>query len=216
MPPARPVGYGSAVNRLDGDNAFAGEGEALGRSIRVRRTELGLTTAKLAAAAGVSRSLISQVERGLTSPSITTLRRIAAALGVPVVALFAGEAAGSGSFDRHGVRLITRSYERRGLYRSGSASGDVIYELLTPDLDRQIEFMRVEVAPRASTHGMSVHVGEENQFCLEGSYVFIIDGEEFAVNEGDSISFDASKPHRVENRTDARAVLISAITPPNF
>jgi quercetin dioxygenase-like cupin family protein len=43
-----------------------------------------------------------------------------------------------------------------------------------------------------------------------------IDGHDFVLNEGDSISFDSGRPHQVENRTDKRAVLISAITPPSF
>jgi transcriptional regulator with XRE-family HTH domain len=194
---------------------FGEESRQLGAAIRARRQEAGMSTARLASAIGVSRSLISQVERGLTSPSITTLRKIAAALGVPVVALFAGEAAGSSSLDREGRRLIVRSYERKGLFRPGSAN--VVYELLTPDLNRQVEFMRIEIGPNTVTPlESSEHSGEENQFCLEGRYVLVLDGEEFVVNEGDSISFDSGKPHRVENRSDQRVVVVTAITPPNF
>ncbi|MEZ5101735.1 MAG: helix-turn-helix domain-containing protein [Thermoleophilia bacterium] len=195
---------------------FDQEARELGGAIRARRTELGMTVGRLADAAGVSRSLISQVERGLASPSITTLRRIAAALGVPVVALFAGAAnASSSCFDREGKRVIVRSYERKSLYRPGSVN--VVYELLTPDFDRQVEFMRIEIGPHTSTPAeVSQHAGEENQLCLEGTYVLVIEGEEFIVNEGDSISFDAGRPHRAENRTDQRVVLVTAISPPNF
>jgi quercetin dioxygenase-like cupin family protein len=60
------------------------------------------------------------------------------------------------------------------------------------------------------------HPGEENAVCLEGSVVVTIDGQDFVLNEGDSISFDSGRPHQVENRTDERAVLVSAITPPSF
>lgn len=195
---------------------FSSESRQLGATIRARRTELGLTTAQLGQSVGVSRSLISQVERGHASPSITTLRGIAAALGVPVVALFAGEAAGLSSFDRHGQRLVVRSFERKALYRPGTTN--VVYELLTPDFNRQVEFMRIEIGPETTTPeaGFSQHVGEESHFCLEGSYVILVDGEEFVINEGDSISFDAGQPHRVENRSERRVVILSAITPPNF
>lgn len=195
---------------------FTSESRQLGAAIRARRTDLGLTTTQLGAAVGVSRSLISQVERGHASPSITTLRGIAAALGVPVVALFAGEAAGLSSFDRHGQRVVVRSFERKALYRPGTTN--VVYELLTPDFNRETEFMRIEVGPETTTPetGWSQHVGEESHFCLEGSYVFVLDGEEFVINDGDSISFDAGKPHRVENRSDRRAVILCSITPPNF
>lgn len=195
---------------------FSSESKQLGAAIRARRTELSLTTTQLGAAVGVSRSLISQVERGHASPSITTLRGIAAALGVPVVALFAGEAAGLSSFDRHGERLVVRSFERKALYRPGSSN--VVYELLTPDVNRQTEFMRIEVGPQTATPetGFSQHVGEESHFCLEGTYSIEVDGEEFVLSEGDSISFDAGKPHRVENRSARRVVILSSITPPNF
>lgn len=195
---------------------FTSESKQLGATIRARRTELGLTTTQLGVAVGVSRSLISQVELGHASPSITTLRGIAAALGVPVVALFAGEAASLSSFDRHGRRVVVRSFERKALYRPGTTN--VVYELLTPDFNRQTEFLRIEIGPETITPetGWSQHVGEESHFCLEGAYVIVLDGEEFVLNEGDSISFDSGLPHRVENRSDRRVVILSSITPPNF
>jgi quercetin dioxygenase-like cupin family protein len=60
------------------------------------------------------------------------------------------------------------------------------------------------------------HPGEENAVCLDGSVVVTIDRQEFVLTEGDSISFDSGRPHQVENRTEKRAVLVSAITPPSF
>jgi DNA-binding XRE family transcriptional regulator len=66
---------------------------ALGEKLRTLRQDAALTLQSVAIAAGVSPSLLSQVERGLTSPSITTLRRVAAALNVPVAAFFVGDGA---------------------------------------------------------------------------------------------------------------------------
>jgi transcriptional regulator with XRE-family HTH domain len=187
----------------------------VGRKIRVRRLEAGLTLQRLAGAVGVSQSLISQVERGLASPSITTLRRIAAALDVPIAALFLGdEVASRGETDRMGRRLVVRRRERKRLHVPRSKIG---YELLTPDLNRKVEFLWIEYEPGSVTHPASMsHSGEENAVCLEGSVVVTIDGQPFVLNEGDSISFDSGRPHQVENRTDKRAVLVSAITPPAF
>lgn len=187
----------------------------LGRKIRALRLERRLTLRALAEAVGVSQSLISQVERGLASPSITTLRRIAAVLGVPIAVLFLGSGeASDGETDRLGNRLVVRREERKSLRVPRS---NVLYELLTPDLNRRIEFLWIEYGPGdASRPDPMSHPGEENAICLEGSVVVTIEGEEFVLNEGDSISFDSSRPHRVENRTDRRAVLVSAITPPAF
>lgn len=187
----------------------------LGRQIRSLRQEGGLTVHELAAAAGVSKSLVSQIERGLASPSINTLRRLAGALDVPIAALFlGGQEASNGENDRWGRRLVVRASERKSLHVPRSKVG---YELLTPDLNRKIEFIRIEYEPGSITHPEPMsHPGEENAFCLEGSVVVIIDGEEFTLNAGDSISFDSGRLHQVENRFGERAVLVSAITPPAF
>jgi transcriptional regulator with XRE-family HTH domain len=192
------------------------EAVELGQKIRALRKERKQTLTTVADGAGVSRSLISQVERGLASPSITTLRRIAAVLEVPVAALFLNDAAeqSNGDIDRFGRPLVVRHDERKGLHlpRSG-----VVYELLTPDLNRKVEFIWIEYGPGdVSPSEMMSHPGEENAVCIQGSVVVIIEGDEFVLGEGDSISFDANRPHRVENRSDRRAVLISAISPPAF
>lgn len=188
----------------------------LGSTIRTLRRRSGLTLEVLARAAGVSPSLVSQVERGVASPSITTLRRIAGVLDVPIAELFVGGSAESanGEVDRAGRRLIVRRHERKHLHvpRSG-----VVYELLTPDLKRETEFLWIVYEPGSVTHPAPMsHPGEENSVCLEGSVVVTIDGEEFVMNEGDSISFDSGRPHQAENRTDKRAILVAAITPPAF
>ena len=187
----------------------------LGRRIRTLRLERGLTLQAVAGSAGVSQSLISQVERGLASPSISTLRRIAGALDVPIAALFfLGGDMSDDESDRAGRRLVVRQHERKGLHVPRSK---VVYELLTPDLNRKIEFIWIEYEPGAITHPEPMsHPGEENAVCLEGSVVVTIDREEFVLTEGDSISFDSGRPHQVENRSGRRAVLVSAITPPAF
>jgi transcriptional regulator with XRE-family HTH domain len=186
----------------------------LGRRIRKLRLERNLTLQAVAATARVSQSLISQVERGLASPSISTLRRIAGALDVPIAALFLGGDMSEDESDRAGRRLVVRQHERKGLHVPRSK---VVYELLTPDLNRKIEFIWIEYEPGAITHPEPMsHPGEENAVCLEGSVVVTIDRQEFVLTEGDSISFDSGRLHQVENRSSRRAVLVSAITPPAF
>jgi transcriptional regulator with XRE-family HTH domain len=191
-----------------------GDALELGRRIRRIRLERRLTLQAVARLAHVSQSLISQVERGLASPSISTLRRIAGALDVPIAELFVG---GDGSEDENdptGRRLVVRRHERKGLRVPQSR---VEYELLTPDLNRRVEFLWIEYEPGSITHPEPMsHPGEENAVCLEGSVVVTIDRQEFLLTPGDSISFDSGRPHQVENRTDKRAVLVSAITPPSF
>lgn len=200
---------------IEATDRDAGEARALGHKLRAARQTEGMTLRELAVATGVSQSLISQVERGVASPSITTLRRFAASLGIPIASLFVEHGEPSNDETKFDDRqIIVRQGDRKGLRVPRSK---VNYELLTPDLSRAIEFLRIEYSPHSRTHPTQMsHPGEENALCLEGTVVVTIEGQEFVLNEGDSISFDSGHSHLVENRTDRRAVLVSAITPPVF
>lgn len=174
-----------------------------------------MTLKELAAAAKVSQSLVSQVERGVASPSITTVRRLTGALDVSVATLFL-EKNGHSSPDVEfeGERIVVRKDERKGLHVPKSR---VRYELLTPDLSRKVEFLWIEYAPGSSSHpALMSHPGEENALCLRGSVVVTVEDHEFVLEAGDSISFDSSRAHNVENRAPEPATMISAITPPAF
>lgn len=187
----------------------------LGMKIRALRSGLGMTLKDLAEAAGVSQSLVSQIERGVASPSITTVRRLTGALNVPVATLFLEkDQSSSPDVELEGERIVVRKDERKGLHVPKSR---VRYELLTPDLNRQIEFLWIEYSPGSSSHpALMSHRGEENALCLSGSIVVTVEGSEFVLNAGDSISFDSNRAHNVENRGSEPAAVISAITPPAF
>lgn len=196
----------------DPQDASDSENLALGQNIRALRKAAGMTLHDLASIVGVSQSLVSQVERGRASPSITSLRRMATALSVPVAALFVHEASENDS--SNGRKLVVRRSERKSLRVPPSR---VAYELLTPDLSGNIEFIWIEYEPQTDAHPeLMSHPGEENALCIEGIVVVMIEDEEFTLEAGDSISFDCGRPHKVENRSDATAILVSAITPPSF
>ena len=191
---------------------------ALGQKIRSTRIAAELTLQQVAEHAGVLRSLMSQVERGLANPSIATLRNIAAAMGVPVASMFYDPAPvtprAAQTADASGRSLVVRRDERKRLQLPKSR---VKYELLTPDFNRQVEFLWIEYGPGDVTpYSPLGHKGEENAICLKGSIVVTIEEQEFVLTEGDSISFDCLRPHRVENRSSATAIVVSAITPPSF
>lgn len=188
----------------------------LGKTIRRLRTDAGLTLSELSETAGVSKSLISAIELGRAAPSISTLRGVCHGLGVPLAQLFlGGDSDGGQDRDATGRRVIVRKPDRRRLRRSGS-----FYELLTPDVNRTVEFLWAEFEAGAGappeTGEYVAHPGEENVLCLSGSVVFNIDGREFELKEGDSISFDCSVPHRLDNPSRSKVALVIAITPPTF
>jgi quercetin dioxygenase-like cupin family protein len=140
---------------------------------------------------------------------------MAMALGVAVSSLFVDSRPVMTDATYHnGRRIVVRSGERKRLRVPRSK---VDYELLTPDLSRAVEFLWIEYQPGSRSHPESLsHPGEENAVCIEGSVVVAIEGQEFVLDGGDSISFDSGLAHQVENRSKHRAIIISAITPPSF
>lgn len=188
--------------------------QELGGIIRGLRQERRSSIGTLAAACGVSTSLISQVERGLTSPSLDVLWSIAQALDVPIGTFFQEEddeteAAEHTSADAVVVRIDHR--KKLGI------NSDLVYELLSPDLRHQIELIWVEFGPGVEGPlAPFMHPGEEQMVVIRGEMHFWVGETEYVLQAGDCITLDSSKPHRAGNRSDAPAAVIAAITPPSF
>lgn len=188
----------------------------LGGNIRALRLEASLTINDLAGGAGVSPSLISQVERGVAEPSLASLRRIAKALGVPVAALFVGgEGDRSDSYNRRGERLVVRADERKLLKTKDSGMS---YELLVPDLSPgKVEIVQFELpAGSRIPDDVASHPGEESTIVVSGQIIAYHDGERFVLNGGDTITWSSEFDHWIENRTDSVATVISVISPATF
>ena len=182
----------------------------LGGIIRGLRQEQRLSTVQLAKACGVSTSLISQVERGLTSPSLDVLWAVARALDVPIGTFFQGEPVEEPSGK---APVVVRVDQRKKL----GVNSTLTYELLSPDLRHQIELIWVEFGPGVEGPlAPFTHPGEEQMVVIQGEMHFWVDGEEYVLQAGDCITIDASRPHRAGNRGDAPAIVIAAITPPSF
>jgi len=198
------------------DTELEAEAIALGEKIRTARGNSGVAMSTLAERAGVSKSLISQIEKGRVQPSITTLRRIARALDMPVANFFLGpEVHVSNDTDRFGQQLVVRKAERKHL---GIPSSDIHYGLLVPDLNRRLEVLWGEVPPGADSPAEepSTHFGEECIICIDGSFIMEIDGERFILEAGDSISFDPMRLHRIINPSTTPASIVVCITPPSY
>jgi transcriptional regulator with XRE-family HTH domain len=182
----------------------------LGGIIRARRQELRLSTVALAKACGVSTSLISQVERGLTSPSLDVLWAVARALEVPIGTFFQGDA----DEEPAGKAPVVVRFDHR---KTLGVNSTLTYQLLSPDLRHQIELIWVEFGPGVEGPlAPFTHPGEEQMVVIQGEMHFGVDGEEYVLQAGDCITIDAAHPHRAGNRSDAPAIVIAAITPPSF
>ena len=207
-----PQASGPGVaSRPDGDQPQSADDRAradarsLGQLVRSIRISRGMSIEGLAKAAGVSAGGISQIERGAGNPAITTLMKIAQGMQVPV-----------GSFlqtDREPQGLVVRKEHRKRLVPSEG----LIYELLTPDLKRRLEVLRVQIAPGFdNSERPFTHDGEECVHLLEGELLIYIGGDEYHLEEGDSITYDPAVPHWYRNPFPRPSVGFGVITPPGF
>lgn len=177
----------------------------LGEKIRIKRIEKQMTLKDLAERTGVTQGFLSQVERGLTDPSITSLRRIAHALNVPIFYFLMDEAK---------ANPVVRKNERQVLRFPDS---HLTFELLSPDLNRSLEMMMSRLEPGAVTCDEPlVHPGEENIVVLKGKMKIQVGEDFYILAEGDSIYYFSSIPHKIWSIGTEELVFVSAITPPEF
>lgn len=167
-----------------------------------------MTLAQLAEAVKRSVGFISQIERGLSEPSIDDLRAIAATFDVPISFFFQKDENPLLDEGRH----VVRAGERR---RLGNAEGALFEELLSPDLGGAFEIVRSEFAPGANLTQVQQRHTEEAGYVISGSFEIEISGVWHSLETGDSFRF-AGEPYRWRNTGEAPAVLIWIIAPPVY
>lgn len=174
--------------------------------MRSLRDGLGLSLRAVAEAAGVSESFLSQVERGVASPSVASLRRIAEALGESVGSLFEGPAGGG---------KVVRVAERRRLVHPKRHWEDV---LLTPSDSKRLQVILSTIEPGAGS-GKEPYAHDSDEECvivLKGRLEFWVEHERFDLSEGDSLVFESRRPHRNRNPGPTKAEVLWVITPPSY
>jgi len=178
----------------------------LGLQIRKKREQIGITLTKAAKEMNISPSLLSQIERGIVSPSISTLRTIADYLGTYIGALL-------------GERI---SKEDAMVIRKGNKNRSIIWgegvklHILSPG-NSNLEFMYDKYEVNSSTGDkLYQHEGEECAFVLEGKLEINLNGKKFILNEGDFIWFLSTIPHQIKNLSDKRSLAIWVDSPPRF
>ncbi len=181
--------------------------KAIGQKIRNLRKDAGMTLNSLAQEAEVSSSLISQIERGKICPTVATLWKILTPLNQSIGSFFEDK--------EINPKKVVRKHERKQLNLSDS---NAVYELLTPDLNGELEFLKITIGPGESNTDQSMikHQGEECGVVLEGNLEIILQNERYYLEEGDSIRFDSSIPHRFINNGEVKSVSYWVMTPPSF
>jgi transcriptional regulator with XRE-family HTH domain len=181
--------------------------EELGARVRALREAMDLSLRDLAERSGVSAPMLSQVERGETSPTIQVAGRIAAGLDLRLSQLLRLDEDGA-------VTVVRRSERRKG---PGRAKGHS-YEVLTPPLPGQrSELSRHVLAGGAVTGGpgdppMHEPGSRETALIERGTVVLVCDGEPHELQTGDCVTFDADLPHHFENPGPEEAVLFAVVS----
>jgi transcriptional regulator with XRE-family HTH domain len=177
---------------------------AVGIRVRALREAMGLSLRDLADRSGVSAPMLSQVERGETSPTLAIAARIAAGLELTLSQLLRLDE------DRHVIVV------RRGEGRKRRRGGHRVEEL-TPSLPGQradVSLHRLE--PGAVTGGQGdppLHEpgSRETAVVLEGAPTLVVDGERHELRAGDSVTFDADLAHHFENNASDPAELLAVV-----
>lgn len=177
-----------------------------GSVIRRMRKAQNLTLSDLGEKTGLSISFISQVERGIINPSIISLRKIALVLGTTLSSFFDESELTRGP--------VVRKEERKVLVDKDSR---LIYQLLSPDQNRRIEFLlsRLEIRSTSAESPMA-HKGDEAALVLQGECRIELGGDKYDLKEGDSIYIVEDTPHRFTNTGNVPLIIVSAISPPGF
>lgn len=178
--------------------------QEVGRRLRDLRRARELSLETVAARTGLSIGFLSQVERGLSSPSLRVLATLADVLGVGIAALFGARATDDGASGG----VVTRQAQRAELqlWRTG-----VSKQLLSPaGTDSRLNLFLVHMEPGGSTGDeLYTHDGEEAGLVLEGEMTLTVEAETWSLRTGDSFRFASRRPHRFANPADdAKAVVL--------
>ncbi|MES0064105.1 XRE family transcriptional regulator [Mesorhizobium sp. M0041] len=181
----------------------------VGIEIKDLRKARDITLDGLSEASGLSKGYLSQIERGISRPSVKALHNISRALGVTISWFFR-----PGSNDDDDLRdLVVRASARRKLTFVGGISD----ELLSPNLSRELQLLRCTFPPGSESGSAPYnHQGEEAGIVVTGEMHLWISDKHVILKEGDSFAFESVLPHRYANISDRECVVIWAITPPSY
>lgn len=194
----------SSARDMKADQAlFPLEGGAkqIGERLRSLRGERNLTILGLAAKAGVSAGIISQIERGNSNPSMKTLQRLRAALGVNLWEFLAPTASRRGE---------DPEFVRRAAHRPRIIVGEtrLVKELLSPRNDENLRFMFVTLPPGGISEDVLIGTGQKGGYVISGTVELTVGGTTSVLAEGDSFQFRSDRDHSIANRSKDEAKLL--------
>ena len=172
----------------------------VGRQLRKLRTQSGLSLRALAENSGLNVNTLSLIENGKTSPSVSTLQQLAAALNVPITTFFETDV------PKNSISYLKDGQRPRGAFAHGTLE----------DLGAGLTLhggqpLLVTLEPKANSGPTPiVHTGHEFVFCLEGHLSYTIEDRTYPLEPNDSLLFEAHLPHTWQNvgETPSRSLLV--------
>lgn len=181
----------------------------IGKKLKATRLRNDMTIQELSEDSGVSSNMISRIERGLTTPSVEILMKLANTFGMSI-SYFVEEA------EKGSTVIYTRKDQGEPIFffEDKHQILSLTQGLRDPNFT---VFHDILEAGCSSGDGGMVHTGEEFALVLEGFLEFVVDGDVFDLKSGDSIVFKASLPHRWRNLHTGRTKVLWVVSPaPNL
>lgn len=179
--------------------------DKISKKIRTLRKSKDLTLKDLSERTELSISFLSQVERGNSTLAITSLKKIATALDVPITYFF------NNPEEHH---FLVKKEDRKSFQMDGCQS--ILSRLSGTFPNRALESMIVTIQPN-SNHGHAFnHPGEEFAYILEGELTITLDDEIYTLKKDDSIHYPSTKKHLWQNITNKETRVLTINTPAIF
>ncbi len=178
----------------------------IGNKIKELRLSKNLTIKQLAEKVECTPSLISQLERNKTDPSISMLKKIADALQVNIVDFFMKEFEDSD--------IVTHIHERVDIQLNRWDAK--IQSLVKAVKGKKMQPFYTVIKKGGGSHGMYSHDGEEFGYIIQGQMDLILNDKIFTIKEGESFYFSSKIPHNWGNSGDKDVIVLWVITPPTF
>ncbi len=175
----------------------------IGSKIKHLRTQKGLTLAELASRCELTKGFLSQLERDLTSPSITTLSDILEALGTSLSEFFHEDKNDRFVFNHNDFFVDER--------------GDCTISWIVPNTQKnQMEPLLLELPQGGTSFEMQPHSGEEFGYVLKGRVVLVCDEKKYTIREGETFYLTGKSFHQIKNEHKTPAKVLWISTPPLF
>lgn len=162
---------------------------SIGQMLRARRNAIGKTMKQVAAEAGLTEGFISQIERGISTPSLISLYKVATALETSVDTFLSQPPA-------HVHSMVSHAGERHGY---NVETKERVYEIIERGFPGAALNGCITLMPAGYASELTTHEGEDFLYLIEGEMLYEVDGKEYLLKAGDTLHFPSSRPHRAHN-----------------